>query len=304
MIESITVQNFKGEEIELVLRYPERSGLAVKAIDGIGPAHSNINYQELATSNGGIFTSARTPPRSINLTLMPMDLPSVEENRHLIYQFMPLKKNVRLTFNTTVRKLYCEGYVESTEPAIFADGPDKETVTVAILCLDPWFYAPGDSATVFSGVEARFEFPFSNESLTQNLIEFGNILPDTRANLYYTGDIDAGVEITVHAMAEAEKIRLFNVRTFETMTIDTDKIAKKTSKPLGAGDDILINTTPGKRSVQLLRNGVYSNIIYALNRESDWLMITPGDNFFGYDAEHGASNIVVTYSYRNTYGGV
>lgn len=304
MIQSITVRNFKDEEIELVLRRPESSGLAVKAIDGIGPAHSNINYQELATSNGGLFTSARTPPRSINLTLLPLDLPSVEENRHTIYRMMPLKKKVRLTFHTDIRHLYCEGYVESIEPAIFAESSEKETVTVAILCLDPWFYAPGDSATVFSGVVAQFEFPFSNESLHDSLITFGDVLVDTRANLYYSGDIDAGVEITIHAMGDAEKIRLFNVRTQETMTIDTDKIAKKTSQIFSSGDDIIINTTPGKRSVQLLRKGVYYNIIYALDRTSDWMMLTSGDNFFGYDAKSGASNIIVTYSYRNTYGGV
>lgn len=304
MIESITIENFKEETIDLNLRYPQSSGLIVKEIDGIGLPQSNINAQQLATADGGIFSSARTPPRSINITLIPMDIPSVEENRHKIYHFFPLKKKVKITFHTDRRHLYCEGYVESALPNIFAEIGDRETVTVAVLCLDPWFYAPGDSATVFSGVDPQFEFPFENDSLTAKLLNFGEVLLDTRANLYYTGDVDAGVEITIHAMGDAEKIRLFNVRTNEVMTIDTDKIARKTSRPFGVRDDIIINTTPGNRSVKLLRDGVYSNIIYALDRSSNWLMLSAGDNFFGYDAKTGANNILVTYTYRNTYGGV
>lgn len=301
MIQSVVVTNFKGDSLELELAHPEKTGLAVHKIEGLGPPKADINYQKLATGDGGLYNSSRADTRNVVLTLAPLDNPSVEKNRIKTYRYFPLKKKVKLTFKTDVRVLYCEGYVESNEPDVFSD---LETTQISVICVDPWLYAPGDSASVFSGVTPMFEFPFSNESLTDNLIEFGDIMVDTRARLIYEGDIDAGVEINVHALDGAEDIKLFNVDTREKMIIDTGVIATKTGKPFGYADDIFISTRPGNRYVKLLRDGVYTDIISALDRDSDWLMLTTGDNVFGFDARIGANNLWVTYSYRNTYGGV
>lgn len=301
MIQSIVITNFKQEILELELTNPQKSGIAVHSVSGLGPPKASINYQELSTSDGGLYNSARAGVRTLELTLAPMDYPSVEENRIKLYQYFPLKKLVRVQFNTDVRRLYCEGYVESNDPDIWSD---QETVSISIVCPDPWFYAPGDSASVFSGVTPLFEFPFSNESLTENLIEFGSIMVDTRARLVYHGDIDAGILITIHALDGAEDIVLYNVDTREQMKINTTIIASKTGQPFGALDDILISTKPGDRYVKLRRNGIDTNIIWALDRNSDWMMLSAGDNLFGFDARSGANNLWVTYSYRNTYGGV
>ncbi len=48
------------------------------------------------------------------------------------------------------------------------------------------------------GVQPAFEFPFENNSLTENLLEFGEIRLDTRAELNYEGDADTGVVINIH----------------------------------------------------------------------------------------------------------
>lgn len=301
MIKSIKVTNFKQESLELELTNPQKTGLAVYSVTGLGPPQASINYQELATADGGIFSSARTGVRNVVLTLAPLDFPSVEENRLKVYQYFPSMKPVRLTFFTDKRILYCDGYVESNDPDIWSE---LETIAISILCPDPWFYAPGDSASVFSGVTPLFEFPFANESLKYKRLEFGNIMIDTRAHLQYEGDIDAGLLITIHALDVAEDIVLFNVGTHEQMKINTTIIMSKTNQPFGALDDIIISTKPGDRYIRLRRNGIDTNIIYALDRNSDWMMVSAGDNVFGFDARNGANNLWVTYSYRNAYGGI
>ena len=51
MIKSITVINPKGESLELDLFHPEKSGLIVKSITGLGPPKANINSTELARAD-------------------------------------------------------------------------------------------------------------------------------------------------------------------------------------------------------------------------------------------------------------
>lgn len=302
MIQAITVTNPKNESLRMVLNKPELCGIAIKSIDGLGPPKSKINYQELATIDGGLYTSSRAEARNIVFELMPLDIPvSVEDNRRKTYRYFPLKKKVKVMVETDFRVLQCEGYVESNDPDIFSN---EETISITVVCPDPWFYSTGDSSTVFSGVEAMFEFPFSNESLTENLIEFGNIQIDTNAKLDYDGDIDTGVYITIHVLDSAEDITLQNVQTREYMKVNTSVIQTLTGHPLQPLDDIEISTVPGNRYIRLLRNGTYTNVISALDRNSEWLMISAGMNIFTFTARNGAEKLYVSFTYRNTYGGI
>ena len=56
--------------------------------------------------------------------------------------------------------------------------------------------------------------------------------------------------------------------------------------------------------MRLLRNGAYTNIIAALNKDADWFQLSNGRNEFSFTAETGEKNLVATFNYRNAYGGV
>lgn len=303
MIQSVTVENPKGEKLKMVLTKPELCGLIVENIEGLGPSHANINTYELATTDGGIFSGARQESRQIILTLRMMALEhlSIEQSRLLTYHYFPIKKKVRLIIETDVRTVECEGYVESNEPVVFSD---QESTVVTLNCPDPFFYHGHYSEKIFSGVEPIFEFPFENNSLTENLIEFGELRLDTRATINYPGDVDTGMLITIHFIGTATNITLYNTDTREKMGINTQKIADLTSGAVGAGDDILINTKRGERYARLLRNGVYTNVISAIDKDADWMQLSVGDNTFAFTAETGDTNVVMTLTYRAAYGGV
>lgn len=507
MIKSITVINPKNEQLVLELDKPEKSGLIVERVEGLGPGTATINATELATTDGSIYSSARLPSRNIVFSFLMTTAPNIgidtiEQSRYLTYKYFPIKKKIKLVVSTDLRTAEIEGYVESNEPDIFNE---KENTQVSIICTDPYFYMPGESDKAFSGVEALFEFPFWDdslgtehrteipgeeidrtlkpgefkthvewlsggalgvsgvlteyvvftlypfqnnafdtssevyggtigfyyyvpsvgtagkdyifllkfskstetdllytfESMTGNkitfifngdyqlpdgktfgsnqsfricisfnlladllgvpktgtekedvmlealnegrlrmtvsadstmvsdhlesvpakettpptyeitydplppTIEFGAIRLDTRANLKYHGDADTGVTITIHALADATGITIYNLGTREQFKINTDKIATITGKAFDAGDDIIINTVRGQRSVKLLRDGVYTNIISAIDRQHmAWFQVSEGDNIFAFTAETGEGNITVTFSYRSAYGGV
>lgn len=92
---------------------------------------------------------------------------------------------------------------------------------------ESFFYSAGKdgvNTTIFYGVEPLFEFPFSNESLYECLIEMGWIQNQMEKVVIYSGDAEIGVTITIHAIGEAHNITIYNTGTREVMRIDTNKL--------------------------------------------------------------------------------
>lgn len=304
MIKSIKITNYLGESLTLEMGSPDNSGLFIKKIEGLGPPKADINAKELATSDGSVYNSARATTRNIVLTLGFLFNPTIEDMRQLTYKYFPIKQKLRFRIETDNRIAETYGYVESNEPEIFSKDEDTQ---ISIICPDPYFYSAGKDGTqvtVFSGVEAQFEFPFSNESLTENLIEIGTLQYSTEQNIYYAGDSEVGVLITIHAIGSAGTITIYNTGTREMMKIDADKIKTLTGDGIINGDDIIISTSKGDKYINLVRNGVTKNILNALDKTSDWFQLAKGDNIFAYTAASGATNLQFKIENKLIYEGV
>lgn len=305
MIKSVTVTNHIGESIKLVLSRPEPSGLAIGDISGIGPGKATINTTEISTQDGSYYNSARASSRNIVFTIVYLWKNTIEEARHLSYKYFPLKQKVTLKFETDSRVLKTEGYVESNEPTIFSK---LEGTSISIICPYPFFYSAdgsGIQSTIFSGIEPAFEFPFSNESLEESLLEMGRIQNLSENVVTYTADVETGITIYMHAVGEVRNLTIYNLRTREIMRIDTDKIATYTKgEGIIAGDDIIICTEQGRKSVTLIRAGVTYNILSCVDKDMDWFKLAKGDNQFVYAAEFGATNLQFRVENKLVYEGV
>ncbi len=301
MIKSITVTNYLGDSIKLDLARPEESGFIVQYVNGLGPGKANINTTEVSTNDGSLFNSSRLPSRNIVIGLKYLWKNSVEDIRQLSYKYFPIKKKLTLLIETDNRQAEIEGYVESNEPNIFSKDEGSD---ISIICPNPFFYSSGKNTTVFYGVEPMFEFPFSNESLFECLLEMGKIQNQTEKVVTYNGDSEIGVTITIHAVGEASKITIYNTGTREIMRIDTDKLAAFTGSGIIAGDDIIICTVKGNKSINLQREGKITNILNCLEKNTDWFQLTKGDNVFAYTAETGSSNLQFKIENRIIYEGV
>lgn len=291
MIKSVTVTNYRGESIKFELAFPEKSGFAVQNIDGLGPPKANINTTDSATMDGSSYNSARATSRNIVFTFKFLTKPTIEAVRQLSYKYFPIKKYIKMLFETDSRTCEASGYVESNVPVIFSN---DETTQISVICPDPYFYSAGQkgtSITVFSGVEPVFEFPFSNESLTENFIEFAQIINKSEENVFYSGDIETGIIMTMRAIGNVKNVIISNTQTREIMKIDTDKLTTLTGFGIIPMDEITISTIRGNKGMLLLRNGVYTNILNCLSKDSDWFQLTKGDNLFAFTAEEGATNL-------------
>ncbi len=221
MIKSLVVTNHLGESITLELGAPEKSGLLVVNVDGLGPSKANINMTDMASNDGSLYTSARVTPRNIVMTLKMLWHPTIEDARQLTYKYFPLKKRIKITIHTDNRSAMCYGYVESNEPVIFSK---EEHTQISIICPDPFLYSESPITTIFAGIDARFEFPFSNESLTEPLLEMSEMKTDTSEVITYDGDGNPGIVISIHALGPVEMLTIHNTDTRETLKLDTTRL--------------------------------------------------------------------------------
>ncbi len=299
MIESIAVTNHLGSKMTLELSSPEKSGLIVKSITGLG-ANTNINSSKLATADGEIFNSARMKPRDIVITFI-YDESDPEAARLKTYTYFPTKKKVRLDFKTTYSNCYIEGWVEKNEMTIF----NKQAYgAITINCLDPYFYSNAINTTYMSGIEPLFEFPFEKDSSDNTTIQMGELRVLKERSVWYTGDHDIGITVNMHLIGPVEQLAIYNVKTREKMSFNDTLIETLTGSKLIALDDIVICTVNGSKIIQLYREGVSYNIINAINRDADWFTLTKGDNLFTYTADVGEYNVQMNIQNRVIYEGI
>jgi len=342
MISQILVTNLSTDSaMPLILMNPERSGFIVQSIDGLGPVNSTINMRENSIKDGSTFTSSRTPARNIVFTLSFIDVPSqgitIENVRHLSYEYFPLKARVRIDVLTdkssklilpedptvTYGAFSIEGYIESNTPSIFSQ---NEGCVISILCPDPHFKT--DSSMVSGNIEQTaqlFSFPFSYEYENDNpelVNEFINNEASPRIwtamgerfnqsilfPIHFDGSIN--VEPTFYLTADGGVVtnpRIFFFSETDLGVVQSLKFVFTTSLPALQDQDYLkIVCEKGNKSVQrfVAATGTFMNYIGAVTVDSTWPVLHPGDNLFSYEADSGGAYIRFSYEYTRKYVGV
>lgn len=307
MLKKVTITNYLGKSVEYSFEAPtldDESGLLITEIEGLGPVKADINMTELATADGQIWNSSRLNGRNIVMHARFTYAKTIEDARLLSYKYFPIGHPVTFKIETDNRIAQTTGYVESNEPNIFSESSD---VQISILCESPFFISAdedGTKDTKFSSTDYLFEFEFENDDISEPMIEFGNTVIKKENTVYYEGDAETGVIIRMHAVGDVSNVTIYNIKTRESMSIDTTKLQALTGAGFGFGDDIIINTIKGQKSITLLRSGVSYNVINILGRESDWFQLAKGDNLFAFVAEAGETNIQFKITSQIIFEGV
>lgn len=301
MIKSVTVVNHLGEQLKMDLRNFEESGFLISNIDGISPGDAEISTTELSSTDGGVYNSARLASRVITMNLIFFDRTSIENVRQKTYHYFPLKRNIKLIFETDNRSLQIDGYVESNNVDIFSE---QEGTTITVKCPNPYFYSLGQNVTYFSGIEPMFEFPFCNDSLTEKLLIMSEIRTKYENVIFYQGDAETGILMKVHFLGPVKNLNIFNVTSRETMKIDISRIESMVGSPVVYGDDLYISTVRGSKTLTFLRNGKEYNALNALDRDSQWITLDIGENVIAFTAEEGQQNMQFEVYNDILYGGV
>lgn len=307
MIKSVIVQKLNALDIpddsnylELELTGPEKSGLLITNITGIGAPKGDINMSEAPFVPGGIYNSSTTNSREIGITLKYIistmaQLASIEQVRHRTYRHFRITSKIRLTFVTDEHTVYIDGYVEANEGDIFTD---DEGSTITVKCPQPYFKRAMDQAVSFDDEVALFEFPLEpNEWNNLTEIElgesYGTIESDKRT-IIYDGDIEIGMKLTIHFKSSTDNmslIRIINDKSREEFDINITKVNTILSTKFGIqltqNDMIHISSVVGNKYMKAMvptSEGVKTiSIMNALPINTNWLEIVGGENKFSYE---------------------
>lgn len=313
MIHSFTVTNHTGKSMECELTNPWKEGLAVGAIDGLGPGQATVNVADISSKDGGLFNSARKGSRNIVITLIFVDHDTltIEDLRRKCYTYFPIEKEVKLKFTTFDGKTYkhflIDGVVESNEPSIFSQ---REGATISIICPDPCFYTTDDQEQRFSiASNPDFTFEFSKVPSDNTELLMGDVVSYIVTNLYYDGDSDTGAVFDItfksdveHTPSNPKKIRIDNSLTNTTSIFSLEKIKNIVStmvegfEGIVTGDRIVLSTITGEKSLTYIHDGNSYNVLGAVESAGPWLTIAKGLNHLAIDKD---GSIEITASVKN-----
>lgn len=278
MIKSVEFSGASETPYSIEMVKPDPEGLIIKGIEGLGAGVSDIHQSDRASMDGNVFNGARLGARNIVFSMGFGNRLDPETGREISYAITPIKEKITMKFVTTRKTVLIDGYVESNEPEIFTNEPAFQ---VSVLCVeDPYFRSPLDERVItrLYGFDQKFEFPFSNESLTTPRLNLGEYLLDNYVDLRYEGTVRTGVTIRFIFIGDGKNPAIMNERTGQSMRIDTAKVATISGAPVKAGDIIEVHTIRGSKYVHLIRDGKRINIINALSRTSGWIEVRPGIN--------------------------
>ena len=200
-----------------------------------------------------------------------------------------MKKNVTIYYKNDTRNVYIDGNVEVIECDFFAN---RQIAQISIICPKPYFKDIEEFTTTFSDVTPLLEFPFS---FPAEGAEISAVTTNIRKSIINVGDAESGVVIKLFANGTVVNPVIYDVLKKSSIRLKT------TMQPL---DTIIINTNIGEKGITLIRNGIKTNILGLMQKDSKWFTLDAGDNVFTYECESGVSNLQITFTTSILYGGV
>lgn len=301
MIYTIIATNAKGDSVELDLANPWAGGIAVTGASGLGPAEGTINTVNFATSDGALFNSSRIKSRDIELNLKFMGS-DIEAVRHKLLRYFRVKHPITLDFITDYRHTYITGHVEKNEIDIFSN---SEGADLTIVCPNPFFRlrdpVKGKNSVRFTTSTPSFEFEFQDPNSDSPTLIFGEMTATGETVVVYEGDADASTIVDIQFLGPASGVKLYNTTTQTRINIDTNEISRLLGSTIRAGDRLSISSGVGDKYVKAYRDGNVYNALSALDKDSDWIFLTPGDNLITVRADTGIDNVSAIISFENLY---
>lgn len=274
MLTEVQATSVQGSILNLPLG-EVTSGIYIKEIEGLDPVKATIVSSSFPNKNGEVYQASRREPRDIKLRLgLEPDYISEEPKnvRRRLYQFFMPNTFVSLQFTDSDNLVVTiSGMIESFEAPLFVPEPD---VYISVRCFDPDFV----------DFDNLISLPGSTVS---------NTLDTT---IVYDGSVETGIEFYLVVNRDVDEFSIYNTMPngqFRQMNF---------AWPLHNGDQVNFITYPGKKSIELVRAGIKSSLLYAMSPDSSWIDFWPGTNLFRVYAEGAPINYLLYYN--NRYGGL
>ena len=254
--------------------------------DGLTAISANIATSTTPSIDGDNVNNIQAQPRGIVLDLQIKDNADVETAKRYILRTVKPKQRGTLRMIYNDRDIEITGVVESVAMPRFAKGI---TMQVSLYCSQPYWRDTEEIVLLISRIIDAHYFPTDagGLALPEEGVIFGEL--DTSMTKTYTndGDADCGMVISIIALAEVTNPGIAKSDGSFIGVIDT----------LTAGDEVIINTNRGEKTIR--KNG--ANIISKIQPGSTFFQLETGDNDLTIYSDEGESNMYFSVSFRRRF---
>lgn len=258
--------------------------------DGLTGATADIATSTVPGMDGDFVNNVQVQPRSIVLDLSIET--DVEATKRRILQVIKAKKDCSLRMEQDGRRLRIAGVVEQIEMPRFTS---LAVMQVTIHCAQPWWEDEAETATEISEV-LNLHF-FTDQPDDQLFFDeegqaFGEYDTNRTKAFDNDGDADVGLTITIVALGEVTNPVVFNSKG-EFIGVNLT---------MQSGDQVVITTGKGNKSIKLNGRNVISSIMYRDGVPSTWIQLPTGEEELTIDSDDGTEgNMYFTVTYRRRY---
>lgn len=211
----------------------------------------------------------------------------VEENTTLLLSSLSVFTKGKLYFE---EDYFCDIVIKKT-PYITKPEGKMPSFSFLVFCPSPFWLFKSPSEYMLGGYVAAFSFPTTLDSHY-----FGKEQASYFINCSNPGTVKQPFTAKFSTRAATVKnFGIVNVATGQKLTI---------SEELPLGDVITLWQKEGRVYITRMREGVETNIFYALDEESDLFTLGAGDNLLRRVAEIGEADLQVSVSFNAAYAGV
>lgn len=261
---------------------------------------SEINFSALAavhtfgdtSDDGQLYISTKYDKRDVNIEAMfdcyGRDNDWINSQKQLLYRICNPKNTVTITINNGTDVYFIQGHPVSFPTFDNRKNASYQRFLMQFTCSDPYLYKNEEIVT-FATVTPMFKFP-----LRINNTKMGEKQNTLIQNIYNDGMMDCAIQITMKANGTVTNPYLINLNTYEQIKLNTT---------LNNGDIVIINTGRQKE-ISLIRNGVKTNLFYALDLSSAFLQLHVGDNPYRFGSDAGSDYLEIEIAYNIRLGGL
>lgn len=283
----VIFDNYRGHTLEMVIG-GIGSPYVITDIDGLAPPRADINMTDMALTDGRRYNSAKVDARVLNIAFAITY--EAEKHRLEAYDVFRIKQPIKMQYTSERVDVWTEGYIQTIDLGHF---DNVQIMTVSIICPFPYLRSAQLIVNELSSVVKAFHFPFAITAADPIPISY--IQQESNVTVTNAGQIDTGFTMTLGAIGTVVNPKVLNYVTGEYFGLNMT---------MEAGDVVTINSTAGNKTVDLLRDGVHSNIFNSIMEDSTWLIFRPGENIFVYEADSGAEVLTIGFSHYDLYEGV
>lgn len=261
--------------------YSDTAAWGITSIDGIGKIEAEISTEKNATGDGDTITGVRFPARNIDITANVKNRKNNEVEKRKADSFFNPKHNFTLFIADGNTTRWIKAKIEK-----FAC-PRKHgniQLSLALKCVDPYFYSKDNYGKNIASVKPVFGFPYISpvsKGFNVGIYNFAR-----QVEVENTGDAETYFTIRLEAFGDVLNPKVMKDNAYVRI-IDT----------LQNGDIVDIDLVENT----IKKNG--KNCIGKVDRTSSFngMIMDIGDNTISFGADDGDTNMRVVIYYNLRY---